>query len=302
MWQQTAPSQYQTTTKPKQDPYAKWGAIATWILLLFVVIGFPLAVLVYVKLHPMEEEVPPWNYGMGKSGPSDWGSIDAACNGNEQSPINLSPTANQYLGKTSTISTSRLSEFASPYQLGTYTVTQGQGGPKFTCRGSNCGTLKVDGQDYTLKYFEFHAPSENTVDGHAFPLSMNMVHQDTATKKVAVVTVLFESTISEGVVNVGTAAAVIDKIWTKISADGSATMPIDLTTMVSATSGFYRYKGSLTAPPCAEGVDWFVQALPVAVKASQVKSFWNHIGGYPGNARPIQPLGGRTVTYNVDRT
>ena len=69
-----------------------------------------------------------------------------------------------------------------------------------------------------------------------------------------------------------------------------------------ADEGHYDYSGSLTTPPCTEGVQWVVQATPVSVKQSQIDAFWNYLGGYPGNARNIQSLNGRTITFNVDNT
>jgi carbonic anhydrase len=303
MWQQKQPLQYDATGKNKQDPYSKWGAIGTWIILLFVVIAFPIGILVYTKLHPAEEKVPKWHYGLGQSGPADWGSVNANCNGKQQSPINISPTANSYLSTKSSMQANKISEYAKPAQLGTYLVEQSHGAPKYSCRGTGtaCGTLTVDGQDYNLLQFHFHAPSENTVDGHAYPLAMHMVHQNPTTKALAVVTTLFESTTSEDATNTGNAAAVIDKLWTQIAADGASTQNIDLTEFIDLTSGYYRWTGSLTTPPCSEGVEWFVQATPKSVKASQIETYWNHIGGYPGNARPTQSLHGRTITYSVDR-
>ncbi len=65
-------------------------------------------------------------------------------------------------------------------------------------------------------------------------------------------------------------------------------------------TGHYDYVGSLTTPPCTEQVQWVVQAVQVSVKQSQIDAFWNHIGAYPGNARNLQPLNGRTIAFNVD--
>ena len=59
------------------------------------------------------------------------------------------------------------------------------------------------------------------------------------------------------------------------------------------------YEGSFTTPPCTEVVTWLVQAEVQKIKPSQAKRFYDHIGGFPGNFRPPQPLGGRTITYKA---
>jgi len=59
-----------------------------------------------------------------------------------------------------------------------------------------------------------------------------------------------------------------------------------------AVKSFYAYTGSLTAPPCTENIQWFVQSKVVAVGSETIKEHWQHIHGHPGNSRPIQPRNG----------
>jgi carbonic anhydrase len=294
---------YQTRVKPKQDPYSKWSAIGIWIILIFVIAGLPLGILVYTKLYPLEEDKPGWNYGTGYGGPAKWATMagNSKCAGQEQSPVNLSPTANGFLGKTAAFRESKLSTYASPSASANYRVEESEGSPRFKCLpAGTCGTLTVDADTYQLVSFKFKSPSENTIDGQAYPMSMQMVFTTTG-GKAAVVSVLFESTMSEET-PATPASDVTEKLLSKIGSAGSSTGNLDLTTMIMPTSGYYRYKGSYTTPPCAEGVEWFIQAMPVSVKASQVMKFWKHIGGYPGNARPIQPIFDRTINYFTDRS
>ena len=70
--------------------------------------------------------------------------------------------------------------------------------------------------------------------------------------------------------------------------------------LISSGVGYFHYNGSLTTPPCTEGLDWFVMAESQSIPQSLVNAFWNHIGGYPGNARPVQDINDRTIVYALD--
>jgi carbonic anhydrase len=61
-------------------------------------------------------------------------------------------------------------------------------------------------------------------------------------------------------------------------------------------TGYYRYMGSLTTPPCSEGVHWHVMAEPVTASAEQIRQIASVIGA---NARPVQPTGQRLVLAPV---
>ncbi len=147
--------------------------------------------------------------------------------------------------------------------------------------------ITVGGKRYELLQFHFHHPSENKLNGRAFPLELHLVHQD-AEGKLAVVGVLLAD---------GKANSVIAEIWKylpkekdKESAPDGVT--VDPSGLVPANHAYYTFAGSLTTPPCSEEVTWFLLRTPGTVDKPEVKAFATE---YPDNARPPQPLNGRTV-------
>ena len=147
--------------------------------------------------------------------------------------------------------------------------------------------IRVDGHDYELKQFHFHTPSENHIAGKTYPLEAHLVHAD-ADGNLAVIAVMFE----EGPRNEALAVAWDDmpeqpnshhELLTRASA--SALLPDD--------RHYYRFNGSLTTPPCTEGVAWLVMKQPVTASKTQIEHF-ARVMGHPNN-RPVQPLNARVV-------
>jgi carbonic anhydrase len=149
------------------------------------------------------------------------------------------------------------------------------------------GTLNVDGHEYRLAQFHFHAPSEHTIDGDHFPMEMNLVHKDDQ-GALAVVAVMFE----HGDPN--PALAKLEEFFPTQPgrAERVDGMTVNASDLLPSSPAHYRYDGSLTTPPCTEGVKWFVMRQPVAVSEGQVQLF-NAI--IDDNNRPMQPLNGRVV-------
>ena len=112
-------------------------------------------------------------------------------------------------------------------------------------------TLTVGGHTYTLKQFHFHHPSEEHVDGKVYPLVAHLVHSDAA-GHTAVVAVLFD---------LGAANPLLDTMWKNIPAEKEkevdvASISINAADLLPADHGYFTYMGSLTTPPCTEGVTW----------------------------------------------
>jgi carbonic anhydrase len=303
----------------KQNPYTECGAWGTLVIFILLFTGFPIGVLVYTKTHPTDVvHENHWDYGAGSAGPEGWATYhpdNKDCALKSQSPINIPFVAAGYEPKQGWTSTNgatpekNINDIVTP-KTASYKVTQSHGAPKFSCEtAGECGTLDVSGVTYNLVQFHFHSPSENTVDGREYPMTIHMVHQDPVSAKYAVVTVLFEDGILDSKadwqlsISAGSrekAVPTMTKIFRYLNHKNSLTQPIDLDKFIQPASGYFQFKGSFTTPPCTEGVDWFVQAKAMGLKASQLNSFWEHIGGYPGNARPPQPLNDRTITYHLD--
>jgi carbonic anhydrase len=155
--------------------------------------------------------------------------------------------------------------------------------------------LVVGGDTYQLRQFHFHAPSEHTLNGRPYPLEVHLVHAD-ALGNNAVVGVLFE-VAEEG-------NALVEEIFANAPADeGTVEVGGELNalSLLPNTRRYFTYSGSLTTPPCSEGVRWFVMNATAKVSAGTVAHFHDLIGdfegydGYANNNRPVRPLNGRTI-------
>ena len=141
---------------------------------------------------------------------------------------------------------------------------------------------------YELKQFHFHTPSEHTLDGMHFPMEMHLVHASES-GELAVYGVFFLR---------GEHNPMFDPIVQNLPAgpgdevhvEGVA---VDLADMLPETADCYSYSGSLTTPPCSEGVSWFVAMDPIEMSAEQIEAFTCRLRQ---NNRPPQPLNDRVVS------
>ena len=225
------------------------------------------------------DDVPPshWTYS-GAESPAHWSSLDphyAACSqGHAQSPINI------VHAKPADLPALTFNYAATPLDI----IDNGHSIQITVAPGS---TLTVGEKTYTLKQFHFHHPSEEHVNGKGFPLVAHLVHQD-ADGHLAVVAVLFEQ---------GEANALIDSLWRNIpdeknKAHDVPSVSLRIRDMLPAEFGYFTFAGSLTTPPCTEGVSWYVLKEHPTVSAQQIATFAKL---YPSDARPIQPRNGRSI-------
>ncbi len=148
-------------------------------------------------------------------------------------------------------------------------------------------SITSGGKEFSLLQVHFHTPSEHTVDGEHYPLTAHFVHASEA-GELAVVGVMFEE---------GEANAELQKLVDVAPAQERETMTVDGVSFDPAAllpedMGIYRYMGSLTTPPCSEGVNWHVVAQPVSASADQIAAMEGIMGM---NARPVQLLNGRLL-------
>jgi carbonic anhydrase len=145
----------------------------------------------------------------------------------------------------------------------------------------------VGGSQYDLIQFHFHEPSEEMIDGKPFDMVAHLVHRDTK-GHLAVVAVPLRS---------GGSNSFIARLWRYLPKAAGAEMvvkdvSIDAAQLLPTSLGYYAYEGSLTTPPCSEGVRWFVLKTPSNISIDDVRAF--HIV-HGSNVRPVQPLNGREV-------
>ncbi|RZL35413.1 MAG: carbonic anhydrase family protein [Rubrivivax sp.] len=149
--------------------------------------------------------------------------------------------------------------------------------------------LTVMGRRYELLQFHFHRPSEERVNGKQFDMVAHLVHKDAA-GKLAVVAVLLE----RGADN--QPQPLLQTVWANLPLEKGeavqAQAQIDLTQLLPQNRGYFTYMGSLTTPPCSEGVLWMVLRQPMPMTAQQISVFARL---YPMNARPLQAGSGRLI-------
>lgn len=220
-----------------------------------------------------------WAYE-GEAGPQAWGKLKPDFNlcavGRRQSPINIEDGATLQ-GPAEAIQFSYMPSSASVVNNG-HTI-------QVDVQGEN--TIMVRGSSYRLLQFHFHTPSEEQINFKRYPMVAHLVHKN-AEGQLAVVAVLLEQ---------GDSHPLIDQVWTYMPLDAGdrVRMPQDslnLSSFLPKDQRYYQFMGSLTTPPCSEGVLWMVMKTPVQISKAQLRLFTQL---YPNNARPVQPLNGRPV-------
>ncbi len=222
--------------------------------------------------YASDESKPQWGY-TGKAGPEHWGSLSpefATCStGKEQSPIDV-PNAEGGAVKTNYNDTK---------------VNVVNNGHTIQLNYAAGSSLQSEGAEYDLLQFHFHSPSEHTLNGKSFPLEVHFVHK-AQDGTLAVVGVMFE----EGAEN-----AELAKIWKDMPKAANEVTTSDVTVnagnLLPVDQTVIRYAGSLTTPPCSEGVKWHVMTSPIEASKEQVEKFLSTV---PANNRPLQPLNDRS--------
>jgi carbonic anhydrase len=226
---------------------------------------------------PSGPQLTHWGY-VGEEGPAHWAQLGgeaATCaTGVRQSPIDLSGSKHAEAEKITLDYTP--SAVTIQNNGHTVVVTPSQG-----------GGVVVDGVVYKLKQFHFHTPSEHAINGHHAAFETHFVHQN-AKGDYLVLGVMEE---------VGAADPMLAPLWAYLPSDpGSALNVPDLLInprdLMPSTESFYAYAGSLTTPPCTEGVTWMVFTSPLTISADQVSAFERLIGL---SARPVQKPNARTI-------
>jgi len=217
--------------------------------------------------------------------------------GDAQSPINISPSVAdmRVSGRSDTF------KFNYAYP-GSAIVNTGKG-----CQ-VNYGPgnyVQLGDRKMQLLQFHFHTPSEHTRQGKHSQMEVHLVHRDVEAGNLCVLGVLLTtnkqgSAKSDECAGLGMALQQCPPVPNKLV---EKDMPIDLMSFLPTDRGYYNYRGSLTTPPCSEGVDWYVFAEPVKISAQQALDFQQIVGqdavlGF--NYRPTQPLGDRNLIRMVE--
>lgn len=231
----------------------------------------------------IEPDDVPWSYE-GATGPEEWGSLSpefALCGtGVMQSPVNLTGAI------TAPLPGPTFRYQAAPLEI----VNLGHTLQINYAPGSQ---LVLGDESYELLQYHFHTPGEHLLDGREFPMALHLVHRN-ASGQLAVVGVLIET---------GAENAALRSAWGRLPTSEGQTyrdpgIRISAQDLLPSDQSNYRYAGSLTTPPCTEGVRWIVMAEPIEMSAAQIQALNAII--HTSN-RPVQPLGARHLILDAAR-
>jgi carbonic anhydrase len=219
--------------------------------------------------HAGQGTKPHWSYE-GATGPDHWGELSPdfkVCQlGMEQTPIDLSSGLKGDAGSIS------FDYRAVPMRiLNNGHTIQVNADPGCSC---TIGDMKYD-----LVQFHFHHPSEHLLDGKAFDMEAHFVHKS-ETGALAVVGVFFKS----GLPNLSL-QPIFDSMPASEGENVNANGAFNPATFFPVIHAHFRYTGSLTTPPCSEGLVWTVFREPIEASPEQIAQF---AALFPNNARPVQ--------------
>ena len=230
----------------------------------------------HAKANPAAHMQAHWAYE-GEGAPANWARLSsdyAICaSGKRQSPIDIRDGIK--LGLETIRFAYKPTQFRIIDNGHTLQVNVGEG-----------LAMQVMGKRYELIQFHFHRPAEERVNGRLYDMVVHLVHKNDE-GQLAVIAVLLEK---------GGEHPLIQTLWNNMPLERDMEVapaePIDLTQLLPENRNYWTYMGSLTTPPCTEGVLWMVMKQPVQVSADQVGIFSRL---YRNNARPLQPANGRLI-------
>lgn len=247
------------------------------VLLLPVLLSLP-ALSIASEKQTHADEVK-WSYS-GATGPSHWGDLAdkyIACKlGKNQSPVNITSTYDARL----------------PSIKFDYTMLSSENivntGHSIQVNIRTGGLIKLDGKDFILKQFHFHSPSENMIDSQSFPLEAHFVHVS-EDGELAVVALLYQP----GLPNAALDVLVKNMPMKAGESKRLGSKDIELFERSKKEKNYFRFNGSLTTPPCTEGVRWIVMQNQPTLSRGQLRAFQQALK-HPNN-RPVQPINARKI-------
>lgn len=220
-----------------------------------------------------------WDYA-GKRGPLVWGKLDpsyrACSEGHQQSLIDIRGA--------------RLNTSLQPlvFHFVAGPVTLENTGNLIALNVGPGSTMTTEGARYELQRIEFHRPAENAVKGKLADLDVEMIYRG-GDGKLAIVA-------SRLAMDRGDPNAVLAELWPHLpktpGATGKDPNDVDPGGFLPADRGYWTYMGSLTTPPCTEGVRWFVFETPLSLSRDQLRDY---TAIFRMNSRPLQDTHGRRI-------
>ena len=226
--------------------------------------------------HKPDGHAAHWSYA-GSGGPETWGQLkpefSTCASGSRQSPIDIRSGVKV-----------DLEPIQFDYRPSGFSVIDNGHTIQVNVAGGNA--IEVQGRRFDLVQFHFHRPSEERINGRQFDMVAHLVHKDPE-GRLAVLAVLLDR---------GSAQPLVQTIWNNLPlerhSEVSVRADIDMNQLLPADRRYFTYMGSLTTPPCSEGVLWLVLQQPMPIAQDQIGVFSRL---YPMNARPVQQAAGRLI-------
>lgn len=236
------------------------------------------ATLLFCASTALQAQETNWSYS-GSNGPSNWhtlGGENAVCrSGQFQSPINIEGTEPAVMRRLET-----------NYNVTPIDLTNNR--LSVMMRYDAGSTLQVGRKTFILNGAVFHTPAEHTVAGETFPMSIQFMHTALDGSRAMIVTL-----IEEGAENKAITEFLPHLPLEPDQRNRRADVLVNARDLMPANKDYYRYTGSLTTPPCSEGVSWYILKQPITFSAEQISLIKGVIGGE--NARPLQQRGNRII-------
>jgi carbonic anhydrase len=223
-------------------------------------------------------------------GPNLWGTVagNEECNtGIQQSPIAIDTSNSPGLSNVKSMSTSlALTEDWKSSQMKIL-----NNGHTLVLLYDPGNSTEYNGKTYQLQQFHFHTPSEHIINEKQSPLEAHFVSSTSdANPKILVISVLFRLGRKNEEIQ-----RILDSAPIQAAQDPTvvSNAKINAKDFINPWSNHFVYEGSLTTPPCTEGVQWIIQQTHEEVSRDQVQEFQTILKG--SNNRPIQPANGREI-------
>lgn len=223
-----------------------------------------------------------WNY-QGETGPEHWSEIDQNdCGGSAQSPIDI----------VETVTDKNLKPIDFHYDTKTKIHDVINNGHSIQFDFEPGDYIMIDGDKYELKQFHFHEPAEHTIRGIRYPLVVHMVHMNKEGKYAVIAIMAQEDKQSNK------AFEFLDKhLPVKVNESIKIDEDLNINKVLPENKTYYTYTGSLTTPPCTEGVQWYIFKNAIGVSSKIIDDLRKIMP--INNFRNVQKLNGRIIKESI---
>ncbi|KAK1393607.1 Carbonic anhydrase [Heracleum sosnowskyi] len=259
---------------------------------IFIVGHVILVVILHAQINQAQElgrfsAETEYNYDESSGrGPSQWGYLNpnwTLCNkGKMQSPVDLTNVRVEIVPDWEQVYAQHQPSFTTLVNRGHDIALEWIG---------DAGSIEINGMEYQLRQYHWHVPSEHTVYGVRYELERHAVHVNEETNNIAVLSVLYRIGRKDPFLKQLTRYL---KAMVELNINETSPGMIDPNDFARDDDSFYRYTGSLTTPPCSEGVTWTIQNKIRTVSGRQLDLLLDAVHGKE-NARPLQPINRRRI-------